>query len=70
MVRRPRCEPELRWRKSSLSLANGNCVEVADPRQGGIAVRDSMDPGGPVLRFGPDEWHAFLFKIGAVGRKK
>jgi hypothetical protein len=25
-----------------------------------IGLRNSRDPGGPVLRFTPDEWHAFL----------
>jgi hypothetical protein len=45
--------------KSSLSLANGNCVEVAS-LQGGVGVRDSMDAAGPVLKFAPDKWHAFL----------
>lgn len=48
------------WVKSSLSLANGNCVEVADLPNGGVGVRNSRDPNGPVLRFTPDEWHAFL----------
>jgi hypothetical protein len=46
--------------KSSLSLANGNCVEVADLPGGGIGVRNSRDPGGGFLRFTPDEWQAFL----------
>jgi len=48
------------WVKSSLSLANGNCVEVASLPQGEIGVRNSRDPDGPVLRFTPDEWRAFL----------
>ncbi len=37
------------WRKSSFT-GNENCVEVALVA-GGFAVRDSKDPGGPVLVF-------------------
>jgi hypothetical protein len=48
------------WVKSSLSFANGNCVEVANLPDGEIGVRDSKNSEGPVLRFTPDEWHAFL----------
>lgn len=48
------------WVKSSLSFANGNCVEVSDLPGGAIGVRNSRDSEGPVLRFTPDEWHAFL----------
>jgi hypothetical protein len=48
------------WVKSSLSMSNGNCVEVASLSGGGVGVRDSKDAEGPVLRFTPDEWHAFL----------
>ncbi len=48
------------WVKSSLSFSNGNCVEVANLSESGVAVRNSRDPEGPVLRFTPDEWHAFL----------
>ena len=48
------------WVKSSLSFANGNCVEVASLRGDTIGLRNSRDPEGPVLRFTPDEWHAFL----------
>ncbi len=48
------------WVKSSLSFANGNCVEVASLPDGTIGLRNSRDSGGPVLRFTPDEWHAFL----------
>jgi hypothetical protein len=50
----------LRWVKSSLSFANGDCVEVARLPDGLVAVRDSKDPDGPVLRFTPAEWAAFL----------
>ena len=48
------------WVKSSLSFANGNCVEVSDQPGGAIGVRNSRDRKGPVLRFTPDEWQAFL----------
>jgi hypothetical protein len=48
------------WTKSSLSFANGNCVEVANLPGGHVGVRDSKDAAGLVLRFTPDEWHAFL----------
>lgn len=48
------------WVKSSLSFSNGNCVEVANLSGGGVAVRNSRDPDGAVLRFTPAEWHAFL----------
>lgn len=48
------------WVKSSLSFANGNCVEVSDLDGGTVGVRNSRDWGGAVLRFTPDEWQAFL----------
>jgi len=48
------------WIKSSLSYANGNCVEVASLPDGEIGVRNSRDSTGPVLRFTSDEWHAFI----------
>jgi Domain of unknown function (DUF397) len=47
------------WRKSSASSSNANCVEVRG--QGDVVdVRDSKNPDGPVLSFGPDEWAAFV----------
>ncbi len=53
-------KPGLGWIKSSLSFSNGNCVEVTSLPEGEIGVRDSKDSEGPVLRFTPDEWRAFL----------
>ena len=51
---------ESHWIKSSLSFANGNCVEVTELPGGSVGVRNSRDPGGPVLRFTHGEWDAFL----------
>ena len=48
------------WIKSSLSYANGNCVEVSELEPGAVGVRNSRDREGPVLRFTPEEWRAFL----------
>lgn len=48
-----------RWRKSSRSGTEGNCVEVRMVG-GTIEVRDSKDPAGTVLRFTAAEWTAFL----------
>ena len=48
------------WVKSSLSFANGNCVEVASLPGGEIGVRNSRESEGAVLRFTSDEWRAFL----------
>lgn len=50
---------ELVWCTSSRS-AGGACVEVASI-QGVLAmVRDSKDPGGPVLAFPASSWISFL----------
>ncbi|MEV1240366.1 DUF397 domain-containing protein [Nonomuraea sp. NPDC050022] len=47
------------WRKSPLSDAQGNCVQVAPLSAGRVAVRDSKDPDGPALVFTDPEWKAF-----------
>lgn len=49
-----------KWLKSSLSAANGDCIEVAKLSTGHIGVRDSKDVNGPVLRFTDREWEAFV----------
>ncbi len=49
------------WVKSSLSYANGNCVEIASLPHGIVGMRDSKDAGdGPVLRFSGTSWRAFV----------
>jgi hypothetical protein len=51
----------LEWTKSTSSSPHGgNCVEVAELPNGGVAVRNSRDPQGPRLEFTRDEFHAFL----------
>lgn len=58
------------WKKSSYSSAQGNCVEVAQLRDG-VALRDSKNPSGPVLRFSADAWQAFVanIKAGQLGAR-
>jgi Domain of unknown function (DUF397) len=51
---------QAKWRKSTYSGANGDCVEVAGNLPGVVAVRDSKDRGGPALVFTRAEWDAFL----------
>ncbi|NYT95104.1 DUF397 domain-containing protein [Salinispora sp. H7-4] len=49
------------WHKSTWSSGNsGDCVEVADNLPGVVGVRDSKDPTGPALVFGPAAWRAFV----------
>ena len=56
-----------RWRKSSFSYANGDCVQVAELPGGQVAVRDSKDPGGPQLRFPAAAWAAFTRSVKGDG---
>jgi len=54
---------QTRWLRSSLSFANGDCVEVAKLADGSVGMRDSKDPAGPVLSFTPSEWAAFVVGV-------
>jgi Domain of unknown function (DUF397) len=51
------------WRKSSYSLGNGECIEIASSGDGDVVVRDSKNPDGVVLSCGPGEWRAFLSQL-------
>lgn len=64
------------WRTSSYSGGNGGqCVEVAalpgspDGAQASWAVRDSKNPGDPVLAFSRGQWQRFTdqVKAGSAG---
>ena len=48
-----------RWFKSSRSSGNGACVEIGYLVDG-VAVRDSKDPSGPILRLEAASWRAFV----------
>jgi hypothetical protein len=47
------------WRKAKRSMSNGNCTEVTVVADF-IAVRDSQDPYGPILRYLAGSWRSFL----------
>jgi hypothetical protein len=53
------------WRKASYCNGATACVEVAPLPDGGVALRDSKDPGGPVHRFTGAEWAAFVAGVHA-----
>ena len=50
------------WRKSSYSLGNGDCVEVAHSGDV-VAVRNSKHPEAGMLTFGIDQWLEFLSEV-------
>ncbi|MFJ2955383.1 DUF397 domain-containing protein [Streptomyces sp. NPDC087270] len=57
-----------RWFKSSYSDNGGQCVEVAAnlaASRGVVPVRDSKDPGGPVLAFPADAFALFVAGVKA-----
>jgi len=60
------------WAKSSLSVYNGNCVEVAGLEDDIVRVRDSKNPRGGILSFTPAEWDAFIggVRLGEFDRKR
>jgi hypothetical protein len=51
---------------NSSSNPGGQWRTSRQPRTGTIAVRDSKDPGGPRLAFGPGQWRAFAAHVKAT----
>lgn len=47
------------WTKSTKSNGSDSCVE-ARVHSGDIQIRDSKDPSGPALTFGPAAYLTFL----------
>lgn len=50
------------WRKSSFSGNGGECVEVGQVHDA-LAVRDTKDHAGTMLRFTPDAWRKFADQV-------
>lgn len=48
------------WRKSRYSNPSGNCVELAELADGGVAVRNSRHAKGPALIYTRAELAAFV----------
>jgi hypothetical protein len=56
-----------RWRGSTYSGGNNECVEIADDIPGAVPVRDSKRPAGTVLVFPSGGWSSFVAAVkGAV----
>ncbi|TDC77513.1 DUF397 domain-containing protein [Streptomyces hainanensis] len=51
---------DVEWVKSSASMGEGNCVEVAALPGGGVVVRNSRFPEGPALVYTREEMAAFV----------
>ncbi|MFJ3896190.1 MULTISPECIES: DUF397 domain-containing protein [unclassified Streptomyces] len=61
--------PLFDFTKSTYSSGNGECVEVARNIPGAIAVRDSKDVDGAIVRLTPSAWTAFAAHVDQVDRR-
>ena len=52
----------LNWRKATRSIGNGNCVEVGSA-DGEVAIRDSQDLTGPMIRYSAGGWQSFVHEV-------
>ncbi|MFQ6854755.1 DUF397 domain-containing protein [Streptomyces sp. 35M1] len=57
---------DARWRTSSHSGGNNECVEVAPNLPHLVPVRDSARPAGPAITFGHAAWRAFVSDLATV----
>ncbi|WP_156726788.1 DUF397 domain-containing protein [Streptomyces apocyni] len=58
--------PAAAWRKSTHSGGDsGACLEVNDTCPACVPVRDSKNPHGPALVFGPAAWTSFVASVKA-----
>jgi Domain of unknown function (DUF397) len=55
----------LTWRKSSYSIANGQCVEVAAV-PGTVTVRDTASSARRQLRLSAEAWQEFTARVKAA----
>ena len=51
---------EVGWQKAQAGNGHSQCVEAGTGACGMVHVRDSKDPGGPVLAFTRARWDAFI----------
>jgi len=58
MARRRGIQTDVTW-YTSLSCNAGQCVKVGASGQT-VLIADSKTPNGPILKYSPDEWRAFL----------
>jgi Domain of unknown function (DUF397) len=62
MTAQPSQDATLAWRKSSVSMGAGECVEVATFSTY-VLARDSQDQSGTVLTFTSAQWHSLVSRI-------